>query len=84
MTVHKTIDRAELHKLVEALRPEALAEAHAALKPLTDPLQRALLAAPVDDEPVTEDDRADLDAARSEYRRGETVSNEDVRRAIGW
>ncbi len=84
MTTSKTVDRAELHQLVDALRSDALDEARAALARLVDPVELALLAAPVDDEPVTAEDRNDLDAARAEYRRGETLSNEDVRRAVGW
>ncbi len=84
VAVPKTIDRAGLHQLVDALRIESLDEARAALVSMVDPIQLALLTAPLDDEPVTEEDRADLDAARLEYRRGETLSNEEVRRAIGW
>ncbi len=84
MPAARTLDRAELHRLVDALRPDALDEARAALERLADPVQLALLAAPVDDEPVTDEDRRDIAAAREEYRRGETLSNEDVRRAMGW
>ena len=84
MAASRTLDRAELHRLVDALRPDALDEARAALERLADPVQLALLAAPVDDEPVTDEDRRDIAAAREEYRRGETLSNEDVRRAMGW
>ena len=84
MAASRTLDRAELHRLVDALRPDALDEARAALERLADPVQLALLAAPVDDEPVTDEDRRDIEAAREEYRRGETLSTEDVRRAMGW
>ena len=86
MTVQKTeaVDRAGLHHLVDALRSCALNDARAALERLVDPVQLALLAAPTDDEAVTDEDWRDLQAARDEYRRGETLSNEDVRRAMGW
>jgi len=84
MAASKTLDRAELHQLVDALRLDALDEARAALKRLGDPVELALLAAPVDDEPVTDEDRDDIEAARAEYRRGETLLKEDVRRAMGW
>jgi hypothetical protein len=79
-----TVDRAELHRLVDALPSGALDEARVVLERLVDPVALALLAAPVDDEPVTDADRADLEAGRVEYRRGETLSNDDVRRAMGW
>ena len=86
MAVQKAqaVDRAELHRLVDALRPDALGEARAVLEQLLDPVLVALVVAPVDDEPVIDADRHDIEAARDEYRRGETLSNEDVRRAMGW
>jgi hypothetical protein len=77
--------REALHRLVDELPDDALAAAERELASLRDdPMLRALALAPVDDEPVTDEDRADLAAARAEYRRGETLSNEDVRRAMGW
>lgn len=87
MTVQKTeaVDRAGLHHLVDAIPTESLEAARDGLKPFIDPVLFAFLTAPVDDdELVTDEDRSDLQAARDEYRRGETLSNEDVRRAMGW
>lgn len=38
----------------------------------------------MDDEPFTDEERAAVDAAEAAYRRGEWVSDEDVRREFGW
>jgi alkylhydroperoxidase family enzyme len=42
------------------------------------------LFAPIDDEPFTDEERAAVEAAEAAYRRGEWVSDEDVRREFGW
>ena len=77
--------REALHRLIDELPEDTLAAAERELAALRDdPLLRALALAPADDELVTDEDRVDLQAARAEYRRGETLSNEDVRRAMGW
>jgi len=50
----------------------------------SDPVLRASQLAPLDDEPFTDDEREDVEAAEAAYRRGEWVSGDDVRREIGW
>lgn len=45
-----------------------------------DPVLALLAAAPLDDEPVTDDDRRHLDEGRRAFREGRVVSSEDVRR----
>jgi hypothetical protein len=42
-----------------------------------------LLTVPEDDEPTTEADLAAIAAGREAYRRGETISDEDLRRELG-
>lgn len=52
--------------------------------PATGPDLAAILdAAPADDEPVTDDDRAASEQARRELASGEGLSPDDVRRMIG-
>lgn len=46
-----------------------------------DPVLAMLEAAPVDDEPVTDDDRRHIEMARQAYRDGDVVSAEEIRRA---
>jgi hypothetical protein len=67
-------NRDELHLLVDALPDERLAEAKAAL---------ALLTIPEDDEPVTEEERASLDATHEAHLRGELVPHDVAMRQLG-
>ena len=71
--------RERLHRIVDEL-PEA--DAKRALRALElwrdDPVALALAAAPFDDEPETAEERAAVDQARDEIRRGDVVSAEEV------
>lgn len=44
-----------------------------------DPMLAAFLAAPTDDEPVTEEEERAVAEAREEYRRGEAVPLDQIR-----
>ena len=48
-----------------------------------DPVARALLLAPIDDEPDTDDDDGGLTEARRELASGEGISMEEIERAAG-
>ena len=71
--------RERLHRIVDEL-PEA--DAERALRALErwrdDPVALALAAAPFDDEPETAEERAAVEQARDEVRRGDVVSAEEV------
>jgi hypothetical protein len=67
-------DRTELHVLVDAIPDERLAEAKAAIE---------LLVIPGDDEPVTDEERASLDATHEAYLRGELVPHDVAMRELG-
>src|SRR2546427_11631403 len=57
------------HELVERLDPSQLPTAVRFLEfMLLDPLSRALATAPVDDEPLTEKDRAAMDRSEAWFR----------------
>ncbi len=78
--------RATLHRLVDSLPEEDLTTAGRLLAGLTataDPLERALLLAPHDDEPDTDDDDGGLTEARRELARGEGISTEELQRELG-
>ncbi|MGE3269907.1 MAG: hypothetical protein AB7P40_14240 [Chloroflexota bacterium] len=68
-------DRDALHALVDALPPERLAEAKAALSQLN---------VPDDDEPLTDQDLTAILEGREEYRRGETISGNAIRAEFGF
>ncbi len=80
------VDRGTLHTLVEALRPETLAQARKALEPLTDPVLLALLTAPSEDEELSADELAALDEIEAERAAGAPVAyvtDDDLARRIG-
>ena len=65
--------RAELHRLVDELPDESVDSAGILLTRAQDPVVAALEAAPFDDEPYTEDDRAASDEGWAAYQRDEAV-----------
>ena len=78
--------RETLHHLVDELSECQWSEAERYLTGLntSDPVLRAFLLAPVDDEPETDEERAAVDEARAEVARGEVSSWEEVKaRAFG-
>lgn len=58
--------KAELHELVDALPDESLDAAAILLRRAQDPLLARLEAVEFDDEPLTDDDREAIAAARAE------------------
>ena len=75
--------RDELHRLIDAIPDSELAAAAAALKPLVDPVTRALLLAPEDDEPLTDDERALIEAARTEADAVGYIPHDEIKRRHG-
>jgi hypothetical protein len=54
------IDRHELHTLVDHIPESDVPTARKLLRALADPVELAILAAPLDDEPETEQERASV------------------------
>ena len=78
--------RETLHQLIDELPESELATAERFLHYLratADPVLRALLEAPLDDEPETDDERQAVHEAREELARGEVRTLEEVRRELG-
>jgi hypothetical protein len=71
----------DIYQIVDELPEGALPALLQHLKLLrmaeTDPLARALLNAPIDDEPYTDEERAEDAEARRDYLRGETRDWDD-------
>jgi len=79
--------RDEVHELVDQLPDDELNAARRFVEYLRhhgDPLLKKLMEAPIDDEPVTEEEEALVAEAREELARGETISHEEVKREFGW
>ena len=76
----------ELHRLVEELPKNELPAARRYLEYLRnmgDPLLRALMEAPLDDELETDTERAAVQEAWEAVTRGEVVSDEELRIELG-
>jgi hypothetical protein len=54
------IDRRELHALVDHIPESDVPAARKALRALADPVELAILTAPLDDEPETEEEQASV------------------------
>ncbi len=75
--------RETLHSLVDDLPDDDLFTARrvlAALRATGDPVLRALLEAPLDDEPDTDNRDGGLTEARRQARSGDTVPHAEVKR----
>jgi hypothetical protein len=78
--------KATLHRIIEELPESELVAAErflAYLRDMADPVRRALLTAPWDDEPETEDERQAVQEAHNELARGEVYPLDEVRRELG-
>jgi len=79
-------DKAILHQLIEDLPESELVAAERFLaypRDMADPVRRALLTAPWDDEPETEEERQAVQGAREELARGETIPDAELWRRLG-
>jgi len=65
--------RDDVHRLVDELPDDALESAALLLRRATDPMIRVLDAAPIDDEPFTDEERADVERALQALDRGEGI-----------
>ena len=78
--------RDALHRLVDELPKRELSAAWRYLEYLRnmgDPVLRAFLEAPEDDEPETEEERVSADEAWQEYQRGEAISADEAKHGLG-
>lgn len=71
-----------LHRLIDAL-PEHQAEQLLTGLQDRDPVAVSLALAPLDDEPLTPEDKAALAEAEEDVARGDLLSTEDLRRELG-
>jgi len=78
--------RDTLHRLIDELPESELAAAERFLSYLrvtADPVLRALIEAPLDDEPETDEEHRAMQEAREELARDEVKTLEEVRRELG-
>ena len=78
--------RETLHKMVDLLPESEWGAARWVLEERLakhDPVLRAFLNAPEDDEPETEEERAVVEEAYEELKSGRVVSDEELKRELG-
>ena len=68
------VARDEFHTLLDAIPEDRLAAAREALAALADPVWLALITAPEDDEPLTEEDLQAIAEGEEDDRLGQTIS----------
>lgn len=65
----------DLHRLIDELDEDQAARL---LQVVGDPLARSLMLAPLDDEPLTDEDKAAVAEGESAYRRGDWTADEEL------
>jgi hypothetical protein len=73
----------QAYRLLDQLDAGQLAAVVHLLQVMTDPLSRSLANAPLEDEPVTEEEAREIAAARASLDRGEGVPHEEVLAEFG-
>ena len=78
-----TDNKDHAHDLIEQLAPSQLSAVVGLLEVMIDPLARSIADASIEDEEITSQTGAELDAARASIARGEGISHEEVLRQFG-
>lgn len=71
------------HGMIERLAPEKLSAVVGLLEVMLDPFDRALAAAGLDDEPVTEEDLRDIEASREWFKHNQGTPFEQAITELG-
>ncbi len=78
-----TDTRQHVHSLVDQLPPAQLAAVEALLSVMVDPVTQSLRNAPIDDEPVTEEEAAALRRSEEWFRHNKGIPMEEVMAEFG-
>ncbi len=78
-------EKQHAHELIEQLPPHQLSAVVGLLESMIDPVSRKLAAAPIDDEPETEEEGRELEQAKEWLRQrgGKGIPHEEVLRDFG-
>lgn len=77
------MDKQRAHQLLDRLDAGQLEAIVRLLQVMTDPVARSLVNAPMDDEPVSEEEAREIAAARACLDRGEGIPHEQVLAEFG-
>jgi hypothetical protein len=73
-----TDEKQQAHDLIERLAPSQISAVVHLLEVMTDPVARSLASAPVDDEPVSDEEAREIAAARESLDRGAGIPHKQV------
>jgi hypothetical protein len=73
----------QAHIMLDLLAPEKLSAVVGLLAVMLDPVARAIAKAPIDDEPVTEEEAKALDEAREWLKHNKGIPHEQVLAELG-
>jgi hypothetical protein len=83
MTQNSANEKLHAHELIEQLPPTQLSAVVGLLEAILDPVARSLANAPVDDEPVSEQEAREISAARASLDCGKGIPHEKVLAEFG-
>jgi len=78
-----TNPKQQAHELIDRLSAGQVSAVVNLLEAMLDPVSVALAIAPIDDEPVSEEEARHITESRAAIARGEVVSNEEVLAEFG-
>lgn len=76
-------DKQHAHELIDKLAPSQVPAAIGMLESLLDPVSRAIANAPIDDEPVTEEEKRALERSREWLKHNKPIPHEEVLAELG-
>jgi hypothetical protein len=77
-------ERNELHSLIDHLSPRQLVAVRGLLDAMLDPFERKLAGAGIDDEPLTDEERSEIEASREGFQHDEGIPIEQVVAELGF
>ncbi|HTW45015.1 MAG TPA: hypothetical protein VMD58_05675 [Acidobacteriaceae bacterium] len=78
-----TNPKQQAHELIDRISTAQASAVVVLLEAMLDPVSVALANAPMDDEPVSEEEARDIAEARAAYARGEVISHQEVLAEFG-
>jgi hypothetical protein len=83
ITTDSLQQKQQAHVMLDLLAPEKLAAVIGLLEVMLDPVARAIANAPIDDEPVTEEEEKALAEAREWLKHNKGIPHEQVLAELG-
>src|SRR5580704_12438859 len=78
-----TDEKQHAHELIDRMAPGQVSAVVGLLETMLDPLARTLASAPYDDEPVSQQEAREVEAAKASLARGEGIPNEKILSEFG-